>query len=349
MLIKYPALAPTLKNKNFPIFIAVGSEPYLINDSAFQIKSKFLTLGDVDCKTISVESPADWSLVQEEANSYSLFAENVFITVYWNKKSLDKAAKSNISAYLSSTNPRCQILIIAPNIASKETKWLSNQKDILVVQAYPFSSSAMQSWVAHQLNARRFHFEPDVPHLIYQYTQGNMLACSQFIERLYLVFSPEEKLTTKNVEEHLFEQCEYQLFELSTACLTGNTKTVHQLLNHAQFTQQEPTLILWILTQEIRQLIRITNLTKKGISFANACQQLKIWSSKIRIYQQAHTRQSLTVLYQALQFSYRLDEQIKSNKIALVWQGLEKLAFTLCLGTKDYYFSALDENSIESL
>ena len=95
-----------------------------------------------------------------------------------------------------------------------------------------------------------------------------------------------------------------------------------------QEAQGEPILVLWVLNQEIRKLVQIHHL-QASQPFQAICQQLKIWSKKIPLYQKAWQRVSGPQACDLLKRCQSLDEQMKSNRSGLIWQELENLVVLL--------------------
>jgi len=334
MLIKYQALMPHLKKSIQAVYVLVGSDHYLLNDAAFNIKKAWRQRGETDEKILHINAAADWATLQEEANSYSLFAEQVLLDARFDKKTIDTTGKALLNQYLQNINPQCLIILHANAVPVKQLQWLSNNENVTLVQATPLTGSALQGWIVEQLQQRSIVYEPQVPALIHQYTQGNLLACSQVIEKLALIHDKGSLLALEDVKAQLVDQCEYQLYELADACLTANAEKALHLLRQANSNRTEPTLILWLLTQEIRQLIQLSHALKQQIALSVACAQQKIWPQRANLYEKTLGRLPLTRLYTLLHNSKQLDEQIKSNQSQYVWDGFEKLALALCLGSK---------------
>ncbi|ETO93153.1 DNA polymerase III, delta subunit [Legionella longbeachae] len=333
MLIKHQALATTLTHKLYAMNILIGHDPYLLNDAALQVKKTWLCQAETDEKTLNCNTTSDWTLLIEEANSYSLFAKQTLLNVYLDKKTIEKPGKEVLNHYLEHINPHCLIILRAPQIPIKQLQWLANHDNVLIVQAFPLTAAALQSWIASELKHRSIHHDSAIPALIHQYTQGNMLACAQIIEKLALIYEENNVLTSQHVIPHLTDQCDYQLYELADACLAAQIEKAVHLLRQACHNRQEPTLILWLITQEIRQMIQLLHKIKQSIPFTMACSQLNIWPQRARLYQAASTRFSLDKLYQLLHLSKQLDEQIKSNQNNQIWHGLEYLAILFCSST----------------
>ncbi|KTD34162.1 DNA polymerase III, delta subunit [Legionella moravica] len=334
MQIKHQLLKQQIQKKLDPVYVLTGQDNYLIEDSLNSIKSSIKTMHDCDEKIISIQSSEDWNTVMEEANSYSLFSDTILLNILYDKKSIDATGKKILTAYLNAINPRCFIIIRAPNIPAKQLTWLSNHNQVLVVVAYPLSSDAMKSWIQSQFKLNSLNSTPQIADLIYQYTQGNMLACAQVIEKIALCNPPGSQITDQLALEHLFDQCDYSLYELVDACLQGQADKAIQILRQAVNSKSEPTLILWMLTQEIRLLLQLSSLIRLGAHIKNACSELKIWAQRVNLYQLAIKRFDEMHLQQLLCYCKAIDEQIKSSLNTQVWNSLEKLTLSLSLGTQ---------------
>ncbi|KTD21250.1 DNA polymerase III subunit delta [Legionella londiniensis] len=330
MHIQYQALESSLKKQIYPVYVIFGQDHYLLNDAALRIKNAWRSRGECDTKIIDINTPSDWAQLLDEANNYSLFSDLVLIDVRYEKKTIDQSGKKILQQYLQSVNPRCLVILQAPELQAKQLGWLNEHANALCVQVYSFNESTLKNWIVRQLQQRGLQYSSEIPALIYQYTEGNMLACAQAIEKISLISSQAELLTAERVQAQLIDQCEYHLYELADACLAAHCGKALHLLRQARHNRTEPTLILWLMTQEIRQLIQLTCKLRQKISFAIAGKELKIWPQKFKIYQTALARLSLPVLYELLRFCRQLDERIKTNHPSQIWELLERLALSFC-------------------
>lgn len=334
MLLKYSALENNIKKNIKPLYIIIGQDPYLFNNAAFIIKKAWCEKGECDKQILEVTNN-DWGLVFKEANSYSIFADKVFLDIRFNQKNIDSKGKKSISNYLNSPNNKCLVLIKAPFLNSKQLSWLDSYKNIILVQASPYSEHELESWIKSELNKQNILYDPIIPSLIYQYSQNNMLAAAQAIEKLSLVNEDEKYFTKEMVIEHLTYQSEYSVFELTNACLAADGNKSVNILRKISQNKGEPIYILWLLSQEIRLLIQLKQLLTEKITLNSACKQLKIWPQKVKLYDLALKRFSYIQLAKILKHCALLDEIIKSNKNIFIWNMLEQLTLIFCFGWED--------------
>lgn len=330
MQIKHASLPGSLQKKIYPLYLLTGQDHFLLNEAAFQIKQAWQAQGETDHQILHLQTPSDWTLLIEQANSYSLFYERTLIDARYDKKTMEQAGKQALKQYLQHMNERCLVILRAPNLSAKPLQTLISEQHLAFIPIYSLNPAALKHWITERLQHHHLQFEPRVPALIQSFNEGNMLACAQAVDQLALACSHDEILTEALVKHHLIEQCDYQLYELSDACLNADLSKAVRLLRHACNNPTEATLVLWVMTQDIRQLIELSHLCKQSLTLTNACRQLKLWPQRVPLYRAALSRLSLSQLYPLLALCTRLDNQIKATQGKQVWQGFEQLAQALC-------------------
>ncbi|MDF1757890.1 MAG: DNA polymerase III subunit delta [Legionellaceae bacterium] len=333
MIIKSQALEANVAKKIYPLYLLTGQDQYLLNSSAQIIKSKWAKCYEYDEDIIEFTNN-DWEIVFDKANNYSLFSEAMLLDIRFNKKSMDAAGKKAILKYLNNYNDKCLIIIRAPNIPTKQLQWLTKDKNCLITQAMPYTPIELENWIKSELQKQEIRHDKDVPKLIFQYSQNNMLAASQVIQKLSLINDPEKVFSSSEVLQYISDQSEYPIYDLANACLAAKSDKCISILNKISQNKGEPVYILWILTQEIRLLLQISNLISQRMSMSSACSQLNIWSQRMSLYDMTLKRLSKIHLEELLQYCATLDETIKSNRSNCIWDKLQQLALLICFGWK---------------
>ncbi len=329
MKIKYNQLAGFL-NQNVPImYVLSGQDHYLSTDAMRQIKQAWQSKHpDSETKTLHMIKPEDWQALVHEANAYDLFNEFSLIDVYFEKKTMDATGKNQLQAYLDHPNPNTAIVLRFSEPSASSVTWLANHPKVLLLQLTSLTPAELARWIQTALHQHQIKYEADVPHLIQLYTQGNQWATAQIIEKITLFLNPDETLTTKILKEHLVDQSIHQRYDLSDACLRGDfTNAIRLLL--AQNYQTEASLILWLLTQDLRQLIELKHLIQ-NMSLSNAFKERNIWSQKTPLFEAAMKRLDHKKLHELLLESQRIDTLIKNNQTVLIQQSFERWILSFC-------------------
>lgn len=334
MLIKHAMIDFQPGNKIPSLYFLIGQELFQINKLADVLISTWYKHNDqdVDKKVCHINDASDWIMLEQEANSYSLFSNTVLIDARYDKKTLDVAGKKFITGYLQNSNPRCLLLIRAPNIPLKQVQSFVTQNSVHVIHCIPPNIATITQWISISLQKLTSQYDKQIPAMIYQYTEGNLLAAAQVLEKLALLVEYNEPLTLNEIRSQLNNQTSYPLFDLADSCLNGDLAKALQLLRQASGNKTEPTLILWLLAQEIRILMQLSNTLTPSQSFMDSARQLKIWSQRIGLYQKAIKRYNKAVLISLLQFCNKLDLQIKTSQNKQIWQSFELIALSLCTG-----------------
>ncbi|MGQ3891420.1 DNA polymerase III subunit delta [Legionella sp. CNM-4043-24] len=322
-------------NKTLPsVFLLIGQEPLQLDNLAVLIKKTWSQQSgaDVEQSIIHIHNASDWQRVAEEANSYSLFSNTVLLDVRFDKKTLDASGKAMLEHYLKSPNSRCLILIRAPDLPVKQVSNLASHDSVHVMSIGTPSPTEIRQWISSRLNAMGAQVDPGIPALIQQYNEGNLLACSQLLDKLAILIEPGTALTAETVKEQLINQCEYSLYELADACLTGDSVKTLLLLRQAAANKTEATLVLWLLTQETRLLMQLQPFAGQPGTLRDKATQLKIWSSRQGLYLKAAGRCQPATLTNLLRLCNKLDSDIKTGHNRQVWNNFELIALTLCSG-----------------
>ena len=332
MLTKLASLDFPLPTQMPAVFILIGQEIYQQERMALAIKQAWQQRHEsIDSQLIEINNPADWLSMEQAANHYSLFSSAQYLDVRFSKASLDSTAKTVLERYLLQPNERCLILIRAFELPLKQLSWLSTNPVVNIILFSAPSPKVVQLWIERKLRALVKAYDPSIPERIYQYTEGSVFAIAQVFEKLACLVDSNSFLSLEEVGAQLTRGSVFSLYELALHCLQGSKLKCLSILRQAKADKTEATLILWILAQEIRTLLAL--LERGPVSFSEQAQQLKIWSSKVPLYQKNIQKYTMEFLIKLLQSCLVLDKQIKSHHSPHLWQQLDTIALALCTGT----------------
>jgi len=323
MILKPAALAAQL-NKNFAaLYLLTGPEQLLCNQAAKEIQTAWSQIHPADPSKMDLHLAGDWAQLFQAANNYSIFSDQRFLDARYDKKTLDKAAQNQIISYLDHYNPRCLIILRAPALGTKALSNLNAHSNIIHIHFQALTAFALTQWIQNALKSHGMRYQPDVPEIIHQYSQHNLHACAQIIEKLSITHEPGAPLTCADVMPHLIDQSEFSMYELADTCLQGDLAHALHILQRLRAERAQPTLILWLLAQEMRQLIELQHkLTSMSLQAAG--RQQKIWPQRIMLYEAALLRLNQQNTHELLKTAQKLDQQIKSNQNPHIWHGLEQ-------------------------
>lgn len=329
MLVKYQDITTKINTNICPLYIIIGQDTYLQNDIGHKIKQVWKKTDEVDEEILDIDD--EWQNAFMQANSYSLFSERLLIDIRYAKKTINSNFKESILKYANNYNPKTLVIIKAPNLTYKQLDFLVSNKNILICSAQQLSLHELEMWIKKELQNFNIIAENNIHKLIAQYTQNNMLAAHQTIVKLSLTF--KDVLTEDNLLKFINDQSEYPIYELTAACLQANSShAINILRKFANNNQNTSVYILWLLSHEVQTLLQLKQMEINTESMPAAYKKLKIWPQKIKMYEVALKRFTLTELEEALKKCALLDFKLKSSTDINVWDKLEQLILILSLG-----------------
>lgn len=296
-----------------------GDEPLQLLEAADAIRAAARKQGLEERQVFDVSGNFNWNSLLEAGASLSLFGGSKLIEVRLTTNKLGREGGEVIRKICADlANSPDIYLFTSPKLESSQTRsaWYKALDQAgIVMQVWPLAANQLAGWVAARANSAGLNLQPAAAQLLAEKVEGNLLAAVQEIEKLKL-FASETNSTEISPEEliQLTEDASrFNLFDLSDACLAGNPQRSIRILHSLQSEGTESTLLLWVLTRELRQLYNLSQAFNQGIHPSQAYKQLGIWQNKQQLYAQAVRRLSLAKLTQLINLAQQTDLSIKTS------------------------------------
>lgn len=310
-----------------PVYLISGDVPLLLQEARDNIRKLAKNNEYLQREIINIEPGFDWEIIQHHLQNRNLFSEKSIIDIRLDK--WEERASKIVLTYLE--NPATDIILIlsTPKLTSaqKKTKWykaIATKGEAITI--WPITPYELPQWIRQRLNAAKLNADHESIQLLAEWTEGNLLATQQAIEKLQLLYR-DETINRKMLENVLNDNARFTIFDLSNAALNGNPYRVSRILTHLRLEGIEPTLILWTLAREIRNLIQLLFQKEHGTPISQLLE--KEWQSRKALVKSALERQSYNNLLICLKKASRIDGIIKGRIIGNQWNALESLALLM--------------------
>jgi DNA polymerase-3 subunit delta len=349
MQIAAPQLANHLQRGLKSLYVLHGDEPLLQQEALDAIRLHAKSLGYTERTSHTVAGAHfDWSEVLAAGGSLSLFADKqiVEIRIPSGKPGKDGSAALQQLAQQSQGNEDTLTVVLLPRLdkLTKATAWFMALENVgVTLQVEPVDRQALPAWIAQRLavqgqkvqageeGQRTLQFFADR-------VEGNLLAAHQEIQKLGLLFPPDEKnagvLTWEQVESAVLNVARYDVFKLSEAVLAGQSVRVQRMLEGLQAEGEAEVLVHYTLAEDIRALKRVKDAMGQGRPMPMALREQRIWGARERLFERVLPRLSADALNQLLQSAHQADGIVKGLKLPQWphsgWQALHRLALQLC-------------------
>lgn len=164
----------------------------------------------------------------------------------------------------------------------------------------------------------KLSFEHSAWQALMSSTQGNLLSAYQTLWRLS--FLSTGQIGIADLEQALVAGTEFNVFDLSNALLSADTKKILKILQHLKHTDTPPSVVLWAITKELRLLMQL--------QAGKSPSELGIWQNKHELYLQCAERTKNHSNHWSSQL-YETDKAIKGFSTNNAWRELERLCLSI--------------------
>ncbi|GGN26864.1 MULTISPECIES: DNA polymerase III subunit delta [Marinomonas] len=330
MKIKPEQLEQQLKKNLVPIYIISGDEVLLCQEAADHIRKAAQTHSIDERLRFVADAQFDWQDVINENQSLSLFSSRRMFDIQIDKMG-EKHTKAltQLSQSLSEDNV---ILLTLPKIDARtqKAKWFTQlESQGVFVQVWPIDANRLPAWVQQRAQNLDLSLTRDAASIVCERGEGNLLALSQELEKLALLYGRGTKIDAEKVVESVADSSRYSIYDLSDRLLMGNTKSAMHCLNQLIGEGVEASIILWLFNREIQTLANLLQAMQSS-SFRQACQTEKIWDKRVPFYESAMSRHNKVTLPYMQNYLALLDKSIKGLDGPDSETGFRNLVMMFC-------------------
>lgn len=330
MDLKAPQLTSHLQQGPLATVYCLSSDtPLLAQEARDQIRRAAAQQGYTQYELHTVTTAFNWQACFDTLQHYSLFAEKQLIDLRHPNAKFDKAAAQSLTHYLAHPNPDAILLITTDKLSSaqKRSQWFKAIDAAgITMTLWPIGARELPRWIQQRLQQTSHRATPEAIQLLATLTEGNLLATQQAIEKLILCY-PNTQFTPEHIQAIVSDNAKFNVFDLTNYCLAGNGARAIQIVKRLAEIGTEPTLVLWSLTREIRELSALALQIQHGISTQQALS--KQWASRKTLLQTALNRFTYATINQLLALAASVDRSIKGLNATPPWEALTTLAAAL--------------------
>ena len=272
--------------------------------------------------TYVVSKDMDWSFLDSNNENLDLFGSKKIIEIKLLGSGPGNKGSKALKEYSLDPNPNKLLIVSAEGLdkKSQSSAWAKSLEEngIMVVEN-PIPLNSMPKWIQSRANDSNVLIKNDAAQLLSEKTEGNLLAATQEIIKLALLY-PNIEIGLKEMEDSISNASKYGIFDLSNAFVSGNKNRTFQIIESLKSEGTQPTLILWALTKEIKNLYKVMedNSTK---NIWGPRHYLETLTKRVNQLNKKKLKQSLLEIAE-------IDASIKGLSSKNPWQAIRDLAIT---------------------
>ncbi len=322
-----------LKKGLQPAYGLFGEEPLQAQESKDQIRSEALKQGYTARSVHYLQTTFDSHHILAPLQTADIFSEKRFLEIHL-PDSAPNALQRNLCTQLVdklALQPYL-LLITGPKLdtALQNSAWFKKlETQGVVIPCRTLNTAQSRVWMIERLKTAGFEAPAFVVDRLLEKTEGNLLAAKQAIEKLAIT-GTHQTLTLDAIDAVVEPSARFKVFELMDAALKGaSARTVQILESLKQEGLTDPTLIVWVLTQEIAKLIPLAQQTQGEKVNPAALTSAGIWKNRealIQAFLKRQTTQGLHTLFLQLK---SVDDILKGRTLGDRWGAVRALCLNI--------------------
>lgn len=324
MQLKAEQLKAQLTKSLAPVYFFTGDEPLQLGELADAVRKTARKTEYNAREVLSVDANFSWHSLSTSANELSLFADKKIIELRLPTASVGADGAKVMTAYCERL-PQDTLLLITAGKLAKETlksKWFQAIDKVgIVIQVWALDGVDLLRWLQQRCGQRGLLIELDGLRLLASRIEGNLLAAAQEIEKLYVLFGAGT-ISRSQINEVVADSSRYDVFKLIDYLFVANIKHIIKVLFALQTEGTAAPVVLWALTREARNLIKIKSALAQGQNRDVVFRNHQVWDKRKQIINDALQRISDNSLNHILVLSAKADRQIKGQQNGDAWETL---------------------------
>jgi len=332
MQLKPEQIDAHLRKQLAPIYFISGDEPLRVMEAADAIRAAAREQGYDERDVLTAQAGFDWDSLMSEAGNLSLFSQRRVIDLRLPTGKPGADGSKALRAYAERPPDDTLLLVTAGKLdpAARKSKWVQAlDKAGVVVFVWPLKGQEFNAWVAQRMRQRGLQPTADAVTLLSERVEGNLLACVQEIEKLYLL-QGEGEVDAGAILALVADNARYDVFGLLDSALAGKAARCVRMLQGLQAEGLVPQIVIWALARELRQLTAMAGSLASGQPVQAVLSQYRVWPAERKsLVAAALRRLSVTQCNALLQHCARVDRISKGQGAGSAWDELIQLTLKL--------------------
>lgn len=320
-------LAGTLE----PVYLVHGDDPLLTMEACQAVRDAARAQGYSEREYYTADKGFDWFRLGNASRSLSLFAERRVIEVRLPTGKPGSAGGEVLMQLAANAGTDTIVLVWSARLDKKTqaTKWVKALDQAGVsVAVYALSPRELPAWIVRRMKAHDLIPGAGVAEMLAYRYEGNLLALSQEIEKLVMLFGQGE-VSLKDIDTSVADSARFDVYRLVDSCLQGDGSAAIRILHALRAEGVAPVLVSWALVREIRSLASMAIELAGGGQETSLFRVHRVWPARHSMVRSALKRHSRARWLALLQGAHRADRVIKGRETGDAWQALSALGLAL--------------------
>ena len=305
-----------------PVYIFFAEESIQLSSLTDQILISAKNSNFEEKTTYVISKDTDWTFLDSNNENLDLFSSKKIIEIKLLGSGPGNRGAKALKEYSLKPNPNKLLIVSAESLdkKSQSSVWAKalEEAGLMIIES-PIPLNLMPKWIQDQAEVSNMKLKNEAAILLSEKTEGNLLAATQEIIKLSLLY-PDKEIGLKEMEACISNASKFGIFDLSNAFVSGNKNRTFKIIESLKSEGTQPTLILWALTKEINNLYKVME-DKSTKNIWGPRHYLDTLTKRVNQLSKSKIKQSMLEIAQ-------IDASIKGLSSKNPWQAIRDLAIT---------------------
>lgn len=329
MRLKSEQLSEHLTQQIKPVYLIYGDEPMLVEEAAEAVRKKARELGAEERQVWHVEGRFDWSQIQWQEQSMSLFSSQRLLEVRLPSGTPGKDGAAKLADYVKQMPEATTLLIISGKLASaqQKSKWFSALDNIgVTVPVWPVDAANLPRWLSQRAYQQGLKLDNALAILIAERVEGNLFAAAQEINKLALL-CPDGNVDEQTVLASVSDNARFEAFGLMDTAFAGDAVKLPRMISRLRAEGLEVLAVFSAVSWSMHRLIDMAMQLEAGAGLEQvfAAQKPPVWDKNKPLMRQVLARHKRQDWRTFINLMSQIDKAAKGSLAICPWSLLEQL------------------------
>jgi DNA polymerase-3 subunit delta len=261
-------------------YVVAGDEALLALEAQDAIRAAARAQGFGERQVLHADARMDWSALEQAAAGLSLFSQRRLLEIRLPSGKPGKAGSQALQAHARRRDEDTLTIVSLPRLdrATRNSDWAAALQEAGVwIDVATVPRDRLPDWIAKRLARQRQRTGRSALELLAERVEGNLLAAHQEIGKLHLLYGDGE-LSLEQIRVAILDVARYDPAALPPAMLAADRARIVRLLAGLRAEGEPLPLLLWMVSEELRSLLRLKQAVAAGKPVAMAMRTVRMSS-----------------------------------------------------------------------
>lgn len=258
----------------------------------------------------AAERSFNFFIIEDILKNASLFDQPNYIQINFKTKP-NVEQQTQLGKIINKLNEQNLVVITCDKLTKSEqnSSWVKAAASNGIVLG--INNSDTESLISYMLKQRNLSITGEAIHTLINQNQGNLTELLNDTNKLILAVPHGHIIGVNEIAQLTTDNAQYNIYQLSTSYLAGDLDKSIKILDNLYQESSDAILIMWVLQEDIKRLLKIKNKLKTNTNIRQVMQEMRLWGESVDKLPIAQKRLSYQTLIEIYQFLAQLDMSIK--------------------------------------